>query len=410
MGQDWRVSFNEQGRDGYVIYEEGGKALSFYWALGGGEVVASVSIGDEAEWRADYPEFADRRAEIISRIAEESIRMRSPTSRAEMDETGRFLNFIAGGSLFSSRGARVEAVGRQSEAAAFYWRFNRVKTRMGFLALLLIVVAGGAMLAGRSFLTVKTTGTPAGASARAGDFIATPISWLEPYVPSLDRNHAKDRYSTGLLLHSAADETLRRYVKVAEGRSGSDSVNVRISGTDGDRIWFDAPETTVVNAREARVLSLVEASAAKEPPRPAGAAALAVYATAERRLEGLLAAPGESGAPARIGVTEEFFNAAFLRATSYGDLLTSGDGDFFAVYWTKRYREGLMVVARVSKSGDVVWRTETEIGRFDEALPDPSRPALVGARPREDGKLSEPLLVVMDAITGGAVTHSLLVK
>lgn len=408
MAERWGVSFDEQGRDGYVHYKEGERTLSFYWAIGGGDVVSTISVGDAAEWRAERPGFADRRDEIIARIAEASIRERTPNSRWEIDETGRFLNFIASSQPPPSE--RVTPAQKQANAAAMVWRLNKAKSRMSMIILVLIFLAGGALLAGRSALTIETTGTPIGASARAGDFIATPIGRLQPYVPSLNRDHTRDRYSIGLLIHSASDPKRRDYVALAANQSGGAFGLVKIAGVIGDLIWFDAPETAVIDAKSARRLSPDEAMRAPAPPRPVGAAALAALGSAERRLEGLLAAPGEDGAPGRILGEAAIFNAAFLRAAPQGDVLRLDGGDFLAVYWTKRYREGALTLARVSLSGEIVWRAETALGRLDEALPDPLRPALVGARPREEGKVAEPLLVVADAATGRVETHSLLVR
>ncbi|MEZ5367512.1 MAG: hypothetical protein R2748_35500 [Bryobacterales bacterium] len=410
MTERWRVSFDEKGRDGYVHYEEGGETLSFYWAIGAGDVVASISVGDETEWRANYPDFVGRRDEIVVRIAEASIRERTPTSRWAIDETGRFLNFIAApADAASGAGAKPTPAQKRTDAAAMVWRLNEVKRRMGMIVLILILLAGGALLAGRSAFTIKTTGTPVGASARAGDFIATPISRLQPYVPSLNRDHSRDKYSVGLLIHSAADPKRRDFMTLATDQSGGAFGLIKISGVSGDLIWVDAPETAVVNAKTGRRLSLAEAGAAPPPPRPAGAAALAALATAERRLEGMLAAPGEAGAPAGIDAGAEIFNAAFLRAESYGAPLTFRDGDFLAVFWAQRYRDGAFFVARIAPSGAIVWRTETALGALGEALPDATRPAFVGRAPRIEGKVSEPLLVVIDAETGKAETHSLLV-
>ena len=173
MGERWRVAFDEQGPDGYVRYEEGGRTLSFYWAFGAGNIIASISVGDDAEWRADYPEFAGRREEIIARIAAASIRERAPTSRWEIDSTGRFLNFIAGpAGAASAAGARPTQAQKKADAAAMVWRLNEVKSRVSMFLFILMLLAGGALLAGRGALTIRTTGTPVGASARAGDFMA----------------------------------------------------------------------------------------------------------------------------------------------------------------------------------------------------------------------------------------------
>ena len=154
MAKRWGVSFDEQGRDGYVHYKEGERMLSFYWAIGGGDVVSTISVGDDAEWRATYPDLVGRRDEIIARIAEASIRERTPNSRWEIDETGRFLNFIASSQPPPSE--RVTPAQKQANAAAMVWRLNKAKSRMSMIILVLIFLAGGALLAGRSALTIET--------------------------------------------------------------------------------------------------------------------------------------------------------------------------------------------------------------------------------------------------------------
>lgn len=400
-----KVRIVENGRDGDVLYEEGGRTLSFYWAFGAGDVVTSISVGDVAEWRRDHPWAADRRDEIIARVAAETIRQRAPTCRAEIDETGRFLLLKA-----PPGGAAPNPLDeKRAKSADFFWRLNKLKGQMAIMVLILTLVAGGLLVAGRATLTIKTTGTPIGASARTGDFIATPISRLEPYVPSLDRNHARDRYSIGMLIHSARDAAHRRHVKIAEGQTGSDIAKTRISGVSGDLVWIDGPDSVVIDAGAARVLTAEEAQRAPAPPRPVGAEALAALATAERRLEGLLAAPGEDGAPVSPDA-DDIHSPAFLRAESYGEALLLDGGDFLRIHNTRPYREGYVVASRVTAAGEIVWRIETELGRVEEALPDPAYPALVGARPRQEGKVPEPLLVIIDAATGTATTHSLLVQ
>jgi hypothetical protein len=408
MSKDWRVTFDEQGRDGYIHYEEGGDKLSFYWAFGSGNVVVSVAVGDEIEWRAERPAFAARREEIIARIAEASIREGTPTSRAETDETGRFLNFIAGDEEARDVARRSAAAEKQEKARAFFWRLNELRTRMATIALAFLLFAGAAVLAERSMFTIKTTGSPIGASARAGEFIATPIGRLQPYVPSLNRDHSRDRYSIGLLIHSARNPQERDYVSLATDQSGGAFGLVKIAGVAGELVWFDAPETVIVDARAARVLSPEETGRAPAPPRPKGAEALAALATAERRLEGLLAGPGEAGAPSSIAAEGDVHQLGFLRAAPNGETLRVG-GDLISIFYTRKFREGALVVARVAPDGALRWRTETAIGALDEVLPDPVRPAFIGARPRVEGKVPEPLLVVIDAETGGAATHTLLV-
>jgi hypothetical protein len=261
----WRISFEDHGRDGHVRYHEGGTTLSFYREFGGGDVVFSIAVGDAAEWRAQYPGFADRREEIIARVAAETIRAQAPNCRWSLDATGRFIHFSINPD--APRPAGEQRAQKQADAAAMVWRLNEVKSRMSVIVLVLMLLGGAALLAGRPALTVKTTGTPIGASARAGEYIATPVGRLEPYVLSLNRDHSRDTYSIGLLIHSARDEKFRRYVEAAKGRSGSTFGVVKITGVSDDLIFFDAPDGVIIDARKAQLLSADEAARPKRSTR-----------------------------------------------------------------------------------------------------------------------------------------------
>lgn len=90
--RDWSVGVSENGRDGHVTYRDAAGTLSFYWEFCGGDVIASVSVGKEAEWRVKHPWAAVRRAEILQRVADEVIRQKAPNSRAEIDDQNGFIN------------------------------------------------------------------------------------------------------------------------------------------------------------------------------------------------------------------------------------------------------------------------------------------------------------------------------
>jgi hypothetical protein len=67
------------------------------------------------------------------------------------------------------------------------------------------------------------------------------------------------------------------------------------------------------------------------------------------------------------------------------------------------------VVSRVDDGGTVQWRTDLGIDRFalQQILPGQDTTAFVGTRPPVPGKVSEPVLVIVDHHTGRLVTHSL---
>ena len=70
---------------------------------------------------------------------------------------------------------------------------------------------------------------------------------------------------------------------------------------------------------------------------------------------------------------------------------------------------GTLVIARVDLNGKVLWTADTGLDRFllQRILPDADAFAFVGTRPPVEGKLSEPLVVVVDNVTGKMTSHSL---
>ena len=82
---DWRVEISQEGRGGSVVYYEGSNAISCWWEFGGAGVVAIIYIGDAAEWEKRFAWAAERRLEITERIADEIVRRRAPTCRADIE-------------------------------------------------------------------------------------------------------------------------------------------------------------------------------------------------------------------------------------------------------------------------------------------------------------------------------------
>ena len=80
-------------RDGYVGYYEGPHAASFYWELGGNDVVVILHVGQTSEWSRQHPWAADRQREILERVTQEVIRWRAPTCKADIDTTSGYIYF-----------------------------------------------------------------------------------------------------------------------------------------------------------------------------------------------------------------------------------------------------------------------------------------------------------------------------
>ena len=89
--KDWRVEIVESGRSGLVNYHEPSGSISFYWEFGGGDAVANISVGDSATWNRRYPWAAERRREILERVARDVVRQKAPKCRKDIDEAHGYI-------------------------------------------------------------------------------------------------------------------------------------------------------------------------------------------------------------------------------------------------------------------------------------------------------------------------------
>ena len=108
--------------------------------------------------------------------------------------------------------------------------------------------------------------------------------------------------------------------------------------------------------------------------------------------------------------TDEYLNAAFLRLEESAESLRlrAPDG-YLMIYTAKPGLGGTLVVARVDTNGATLWKADTGIDRFllSQILPGEGSVAFVGPRPQVPGKVSEPLLVVVESGTGAVRVSSL---
>ena len=186
----------------------------------------------------------------------EAVRQRAPTCAAVIDEKGwitlhqRWQRTPSSSSLLGSAapsgsnppsgtptpGGESGQESRQANAAARHFAFSARRARLASILALTVVAWGG-----RSVLQIRTTGAPWGSSMRAGNTVVTLMTRLEPYLPSLTRNHGTDRYSVGLLLHEA-DNGRRRYVEIARRRAPRELSQAKLLPVQGTRVWVQAPE------------------------------------------------------------------------------------------------------------------------------------------------------------------------
>lgn len=106
----------------------------------------------------------------------------------------------------------------------------------------------------------------------------------------------------------------------------------------------------------------------------------------------------------------EYLNAAFLRMESAAEPVRLKDPDgALMIHTSAPGLKGTLIVSRVDAQGKFIWSTDTGLDRFalEQILPGTGAFAFVGTRPPVEGKLSEPLVVLVENRAGKLTSHSL---
>lgn len=135
----------------------------------------------------------------------------------------------------------------------------------------------------------------------------------------------------------------------------------------------------------------------------------------DRQLYRALLEQGPDSAHFRVRSREaigeaSFMNAAFLRISDTAEPVRIPDPESVLMLFTENTAAGgTLAVARVGVDGSILWRTDTGLDRFglQQVLPGTDACAYVGAVPPVEGKLSEPLVVLVDNATGQRTVHTL---
>ncbi|MBK8741352.1 MAG: hypothetical protein IPM02_18380 [Betaproteobacteria bacterium] len=226
--QEWSVDIHEDGRSGKVVYREAARSLSFFWEFGGGDTVAIVHVGDKAAWRQQHAWAIDRRAEILQRIASETIRQKAPSCRAEIDERQGWINI-----------RQTTSPPRLPTQQQQFLRVSAAKSKIMLIASIVLVVGVLAFWGVTQALSIRVPhGAPSGNSVRAGGEIATLIQTLETYVPSLHRNPDNDRYHLSLFLYPVDGSSPGRLVPLAKNLRAQEAGWAKLLGGDGRTVWF----------------------------------------------------------------------------------------------------------------------------------------------------------------------------
>ncbi|MBL8696460.1 MAG: hypothetical protein JNJ88_20350 [Planctomycetes bacterium] len=449
------VQIQENGRSGHVIYQEGAQKLSFYWEFGGGDVVVVIQTGSAADW-SRHGWALGRRREILQFTADEVIRQKAPSCLAEIDE--------ARGDILLKSGpppVKTPATGSgPSDAAGFVRRYRTVRSNLALVALGVAVLIGGVYWMGKKMLLVQPgKGAPIARSFRTDQHVATLISKLEPYFPSLHRDGSKDTYEL-LLQLTPLDGAEPEVVSLASGLPGGAAAHARILGVSGGILWAEATGIYGVDLQSRSALTQSDVQSATKVPNPSRAdetmakfkpesqvaagmviepdrwmglhseeeyqsdfrAGQTVRSVAEaqnskvqRRLYG--GTLGEEIGSGRRRISEmsllgssQFYRGGILRrdADSKPVRLTQPEG-VLILYNTDEGSKSTASLARVDDAGAVLWNVDTGLDRFSLAqiLPSTDYVAFIGNRPPIPDKVSEPLIVLVNVRTGKHHTHSL---
>ena len=244
---DGSVTITGNGRDGAVDYRESAGTLSFYWEFSGGDVVASVRVGNEAEWRTNHPWAVDRRSAIIRFVAAEVVRQKAPSCIPEVDEASGWLH------LRQSQGGTAQHTPiPQPDLSMARYRSVRMKFAVGVGVIALI--AGAVMWFKNKVLVIDPgKGIPFGSCVRTDTHIATLIEALEPYTPSLHRDHSKDRHRLSVFMVPLDGSAPKCIPLIGDLTPGAYSLG-KILGSDGRTLWLDAAGIHGVDLRTYEVV------------------------------------------------------------------------------------------------------------------------------------------------------------
>ena len=286
-------------------------------------------------------------------------------------------------------------------------------------------------------LAVKTTGSPVGTAVGSPTHIAMLISTQVPYLPSLHRDASKDRFRIALLVQHRHSSDGTRLLPILDNLDASQSQHAaKMLGYDGRMFWFLAKNISVYDPAAKKLVRMEDLQRAN--PGLEGLWGIAQYEvqsklivnTRDRRVivevdpEALTVRtldrlpprkhvlppdPAEGMLVPAPATTADKLKAAYVRQ-DYGQppMRLSNPESSLLLFWRKTDAlQRMLFLARVTADGTILWETQTGIDKLQQILPDHSAPALIGSRPQLPGKVSEPILVVVDASTGRLDQRSL---
>lgn len=443
------ITISEHGREGRVVYTEDGGAITGHHEAGGGDVVAIVSMGSVGEWREHHGWALARRGAILRAIAAEVIRRQAPSCTAEVDD--------AAGTILLRQ--RVALPAHAPRAVSWVRRYRELRARFGLIGLAVgLVLVAGAWMKQRVLSVEAGTTVPVSATVRTDAHLATLLSRLQPYTPGLHRDPSRDRYTLSVLL-VPLDGSAPRLVPVARDLPAGSFRLARVIGSDGRRLWVQVdgfvgvdPATGALTRADSLPAGLDRGRPLSDPPLTLYQAAgvhvppagwLGLHTTADldsawrpgrwiRAVESATDAPREARLLVRGEVEPDgetvpalriramtaiadahYHNASFLRVGQKAGPVRVADPDSVLMIYASGNGVGADTTLRVARveiaTGALLWDQDTGVHRFalSQILPGDASTAFVGTRPPVPGKVSEPLIVLLDHATGRIATHSL---
>ena len=343
----------------------------------------------------------------------------------------------------------------KQEAKAWYIRYRSLRMKLALFVGGAALIFGAILWFGKKMLSVApASGVPFGECVRTETHIASLIQATDPHLPEITGRGGNTTTSISILL-IPLDGGEPKKILVAEGLTSNQYALARILGSDGRTLWFDVNGIGGINLKRHELLEPAEV---RDPYVPDGGRPLAI--SPETYLSaGFMPAPGQwlglhseeevngEFAPKKFvrrvvrqeslkrmrrfhrGTLDapvddkyhrilslepineaEYFNAAFLRMDDASEPLRLSDPDgALMIHTSEPGLEGTTIISRVDLNGQLLWSVDTEIDRFklSQILPGKESFAFVGTRLPVEGRLSEPLVVIVENATGKLTSHSL---
>lgn len=314
-------------------------------------------------------------------------------------------------------------------ARKFVSRFIKVK----MIIAVVLVVGAIAAVSLKSALSISTTGTSIGKSFRAGNNIVTLIRTLEPYIPTLHRNRENYRYRVGLLVSPVDDPSHERLIPIRDGFRPNDLQLAHVIGFDGINVWCDVDQLQGVNLQTGKLVGAAKLREVNPDIDDYWDDLRRISCDTRLRITlsdwkqffevdpvTLKATPvreaGKNQSDPTLAsflkplVKNGYLEPSSIRSKPNTETLRLSDPDSFLMVYTAGPEMGAtLIVARVTAEGKVKWKADTGLERFSlqQILPDEHFPAFVGTRPPVLGKVSEPLLVIINNQSAAVSPRSL---